>query len=191
MEVRSATTGDRFFTYTGHTQAVLTLAWSPDGTRIASGDAGGIVRVWDPARRDTHRPYSGYAAEVNAVAWSPDGKYIASGGSDGAVQVWDPATLDILFSYSGHSGRVNAIAWQKEPRLLAGHEARIASGGADNTVQVWSFGRAVNTQAMALQGDVLIYRGHSGPVTSVTWSPDGQRIASGSEDGTVQLWRAM
>ena len=44
---------------------------------------------------------------------------------------------------------------------------------------------------MALQGELLIYRGHSGPVTSVTWAPDGQRIASGSEDGTVQVWQAM
>jgi len=67
---------------------------------------------------------------------------------------------------------------------------RIASGGADATVQVWSFGKASN-QAMALQGEILMYRGHSGQVMSVTWSPDGQYIASGSEDGTVQVWRAM
>jgi eukaryotic-like serine/threonine-protein kinase len=189
VEVRSATTGERFFTNTGHSQAVLTLAWSPDGKRIASGDAGGTVQVWDPATGDTLGPYSGFAAEVNAVAWSPDGKYIASGGSDGAVQVWDPATGIILVTYSGHSGRVNTIAWGIP--LLPSYEARIASGASDNTVQVWSFGSAANTQAMALQGDVLIYRGHSGPVTSVTWAPDGQRVASGSEDGTVQVWRAV
>src|SRR5207244_13268875 len=88
------------------------------------------------------------------------------------------------------TGVVNAVAWQRGPLLLTGSEARIASGGADATVQVWSFGKASN-QAMALQGEILMYRGHSGQVTSVTWSPDGQYIASGSADGTVQVWRAM
>ena len=191
VEVRSATTGELFSTYYSHAQAVLTLAWSPDGKQLASGDAGGFVRIWNATSENTPVPYGVYAAEVNAVAWSPDGKQLASGGSDGTVRVWDVATGIILFTYSGHSGKVNALAWQKEPLLLPGHEARIASGGADNTVQVWSFGKAAHTQAMALQGDILIYRGHSGPVTSVTWAPDGQRIASGSEDGTVQVWRAV
>ncbi len=138
--------------------------------------------------------YSGHSAEVQAVAWSPNSRQIASGGADGTVQVWEAATGGPLFTYRGHAGGVNAVAWQGEPLLLPGREARIASGGADATVQVWSFGRAVNRgheQVMTLQGEILMYRGHSGQVTSVTWSPDGQYIASGSEDGTVQVWRAM
>jgi len=52
-------------------------------------------------------------------------------------------------------------------------------------------GDTKNMLAMALQGELLIYRGHSGPVTSVAWALDGQHIASGSEDGTVQVWQAM
>ncbi len=110
------------------------------------------------------------------------------------VQVWDGATGRTFFTYRGHSGEVNSVAWQKGPDLSPGVEAYIASGGADATVQVWSFGMIGDTNnmlAMALQGELLIYRGHSGPVTSVTWAPDGQHIASGSEDGTVQVWQAM
>lgn len=207
IQVRSATTGDLSLTYTGHGQAVLTLAWSPDGKQIASGGVDGIVQVWDAARGYTYMTYRGHIAEVNAVAWSPDSKQIASGGTDGTVQVWDAATGSILFTYRGHAGGVNTVAWQPQQPLLSGHEARIASGGADATVQVWSFGKAMNTnyqQAMALQGRILIYRGHAGPVTSVSWIPtpqarfpvwgtgmaDGQLIASGSEDGTVQVWQA-
>jgi len=194
VEVRSATTGGLFFTYTGYAQAVLTLAWSPDGKHIASGGAGGIVQVWNATTGRTYVTYSGHSAEVQAVAWSPDSRQIASGGADGTVQVWEAATGRPLFTYRGHAGGVNAVAWQGEPLLLPGREARIASGGADATVQVWSFGRAVNRrheQVMALEDEILMYRGHSGQVTSVTWSPDGQYIASGSEDGTVQVWRAM
>jgi WD40 repeat protein len=192
VQVRSVTTGKLSLTYKGHTQTVLTLAWSPDGKYIASGGADGIVQVWDATRGYTYVTYAGHSAEVNAVAWSPDRSQIASGGADGTVQVWEAATGRLLFTYRGQVGGVNTVAW---------HGSRIASGGADGTVQVWSFGRVDATARvwslsrarvfLALQGNVLVYRGHSGPVTSVTWSPDGQRIASGSEDGTVQLWRAI
>ena len=206
IQVRSATTGKLSLTYKGHIQIVLTLAWSPDGRQIASGSADGTVRVWDATTGHTYVTYAGHSAEVNAITWSPDGKYIASGGADGTVQVWDAATGRLRFTYRGHAGGVNTVTWQRGTLLLPWYEARIASGGADATVQVWSVGeadaavqgwpvgRAGNAQypqAMALQGEVLIYRGHSGPVTSVTWSPDGQLIASGSEDGTVQVWSAI
>ncbi|OLB59563.1 MAG: hypothetical protein AUH94_09550 [Ktedonobacter sp. 13_2_20CM_2_54_8] len=190
VEVRSAATGKFIFTYTDHTQTVLTLAWSPDGKHIASGAADGIVKVWDASRGQTSVTYRGHTAAINAVSWSPDSSQIASGGTDGTVQVWDAATGRSLFTYRGHAGAVNAVAWQVGARLLPGPEARIASGGDDHTVQVWSIGPASN-QAWALQGEILMYRGHAGQVTSVTWSPEGQYIASGSGDGTVQIWRAV
>ena len=201
VQVRSATTGKLIFTYTGHAQAVLTLAWSPDGKSIASGAADGIVQVWNASTGRTSVTYRGHAAAVNAISWSPDSRQIASGGNDGTVQVWDAvggdsvaATGRPLFTYRGHAGEVNAVAWQRGAQLLPGQEARIASGGTDATVQVWSFdkdGNIQSRQGMVLQGEVLIYRGHTAQVTSITWSSDGQQIASGSEDGTVQIWRAM
>lgn len=152
------------------------------------------MHVWNATSESTSVTYSWHSAPVYAVAWSPDGKQIASGGAEGTVQVWDVATGRTLFTYRGHSGSVNSVAWQRGPLLSSGIEAYIASGGADATVQVWSFGMFGDTKkllAMALQGELLIYRGHSGPVTPVTWAPDGQLIASGSEDGTVQVWQAM
>lgn len=181
-------------TYPGNTQAVLTLDWSPDGKHIASGGADGAVQVWSATTGQTSLTYVRHSASVYAVSWSPDSKLIASGGADGTVQVWDAATGRTLFTYRGHSGAVNSVVWQRGPFLSSWNEAFIASGGADTTVQVWSFGMIGDTKnllAMALQGELLIYRGHSGPVTSVTWAPDGQHIASGSEDGTVQVWQAM
>jgi eukaryotic-like serine/threonine-protein kinase len=185
--VCSAITGDIFSTYSGNTSEVLTLAWSPDGTWIASGCVDGSVWVWDATTRRTQATYYGHMSEVNTVAWSPDSRQIASGSSDGTVQLWDAATGKRLLTWKGHAGSVNTVAWQPGTSLLPGNEARIASGGVDATVQVW----AVSGKAMTLHGDILLYRGHSAQVTSVSWSPDGQRIASSSEDGTVQLWQAM
>jgi len=191
VEVRSATTGNLLFTYSGHTQAVLTLAWSPDGKHIASGGLDGIVQVWNAATGYTQVTYRGQVKGVNAVAWSPNSGLIASGGADGTVQVWDGSTGRTLLTYGGHVGGVNTVAWQAGSLLLHENSLRVASGGDDATVQVWSFGKTENTQEMALEGKILIYRGHTAQVTSVTWAPDGQRIASGSADGTVQIWRAM
>ena len=194
VNMLSATTRRSLFAFSSLTQAVFTLAWSLDGKFIASGGVDGIVRVWNAITGQLYLTYSRHAAAVYAVSWSSDSKLIASGGADGTVQVWDAATGRTLFIYRGHTGTVNTVAWQGGSFLSTGSNAYIASGGADTTVQVWSFGMIGDTKnmlAMALQGEHVIYRGHSGPVTSVTWAPDGQHIASGSEDGTVQVWQAM
>ena len=194
IQVWNATTGRLHFTYSWHSQTVLTLAWSPDGTYIASGSVDGIVQVWNVTTGITKVTYHQHAGAVNAVSWSPDSRYIASGGADSTVRVWNATTGDTLFTYHGHTASIHAIAWQKEPQALFGKAARIASGGADATVQVWSFALSRNANGREegfLQGKILLYRGHTAQVMSLAWASDGKRIASGSEDGTVQLWQAM
>ncbi len=73
------------YTYRRHSYYVRTVAWSPDGRRIASGSYG-MVQVWDAANGNNVFTYGGHSALVHAVAWSPDGKRIAS--ANGNVQVW-------------------------------------------------------------------------------------------------------
>jgi len=75
-------------TYLGHSASVNTVAWSPDGTRIASGGDDGSVQVWEASTGKNIFIYRVHTGKVNAVAWSPDGKSIASGSSDMTVQVW-------------------------------------------------------------------------------------------------------
>lgn len=66
------------------------VAWSPDGTRIASGHDDKTVRIWDAASGHTLLEYTGHSDAVFKVAWSPDGTQIASASGDGTVQVWTP-----------------------------------------------------------------------------------------------------
>ena len=75
------------YSYAGHQGGVATLAWSPDGTRIASGAKDKTVRVWEATTGNQVLIYKGHSSGITAIAWSPDGSRIASGGTDNA-QVW-------------------------------------------------------------------------------------------------------
>ena len=171
------------YTYGGHSESVNAVTWSPDGYRIASGSADGTVQVWGAENGNLVYTYPGHFQSVDAVAWSPNGMYIASGGGDGTVQVWGATDGNHVYVYRGHTARVNALGWSPDG-------TRIASGSDDGTAQVWD--AADGGHAYMYHGHSDYYLGHAithAAVNSVTWSPGGTRIASGSSDKTVQVWQ--
>ncbi len=163
--------GNSLYVYHGHSDKVVGVAWSPDGTRIASGSYDYTVQVWDAANGDHVYTYRGHSKRVTCVAWSPDGTRIASGSDDHTVQVWDAANGDHVYTYRGHSDNVHSVAWSPDG-------TRIASGSNDQTVQIWQAQDGSHT---------LILRGPSF-VWTAAWSPDGTRTASGSSDDAVRVW---
>ncbi len=159
------------------------VAWSPDGKYVAIGGVGDAI-VLDSTIGTIKGYYGHHGGSVHSLTWSPDGIYLAIGRDDSTVQVWNVATTSNVYTYTGHSTDVFTVAWSPDGK-------RIASGDSDGLVQVWD----------ALTGDhVYINRGHAdyypGHFTSgkaidaVAWSPDGKRIATGSDDTTVQVWQA-
>ncbi len=164
--------GTLFYTYRGHSSPVLALAWSPDGTRIASTDTS--VQVWDAAKGHTDCTYKGHSGSVNAVAWSPGDKRIASASDDTTVQVWNASDGGAPYIYKSHSASVATVVWSPDG-------TRIASGGSDDTVRIW------NTSDGSASS---IYKGHTYHVNAVAWSPDGKQIVSGGGDNTAQVWSA-
>src|SRR6266849_9049166 len=116
--------------YRKHSAPVLSIAWSPDGKKIASASADTNVQVWNVDTGSNILTYRGHSSKVNAVAWSPDGTRIASASEDRTVQVWDTTTGETLFIYRGHAKEVSSVAWSP-------NGTRIASAGYDTMVHVW------------------------------------------------------
>lgn len=83
--------GKRLYTYHEHEAAVSSVAWSPDGTRIASADRDGYMRIWEPFPDGEVIRYQGFSDSITALSWSPAGNQIAVVCTDGTVQVWETA----------------------------------------------------------------------------------------------------
>ncbi len=165
--------------YRGHMQAVHSLSWSSDGTRIISASHDKTVHVWDAIAGNNLLIYQDRSDAVRVVAGSPDGLRIATTGSDALVRVWDFSTNRLIVTYRGHLGHaVNAMAWSPKQQVLA-------SAATDGTVHVWD----------ATTGQILtIYRGYTGSVNTLAWSPEvfggSYCIVSGGDDTSVQTWEA-
>jgi WD40 repeat protein/predicted Ser/Thr protein kinase len=154
---------------------VLGVAFSPDGTRLATvvqGDS--VPRVWDGVTGQPAVEFgpTGASHALTCVAFSPDGRRLAGGADDGAVTIWDVATGAVLHEARRHTNILWGLAFSPDG-------GRLASASADLTVRVWSVddGR-----------EMFVLRGHSGMVTSVCFSPDGLRLATASSDSTVKVW---
>ncbi|KAJ7844004.1 WD40-repeat-containing domain protein [Mycena olivaceomarginata] len=131
---------------------ILSVAFSPDGTRIASGSVDKTIRVWDAATgQQVGDPLAGHTSSIRSVAFSPDGTRIASGSHDETIRVWDAATgQQVGDPLAGHTGSVRSVAFSPDgTRIASGLVAsvafspdgtRIASGSDDKTIRTgeWS-----------------------------------------------------
>ena len=149
------------------------VAFNPDGTRIATGSGDLTAKVWDARTGSLQLELLGHMGQVYGVAFSPDGRRIV--GSVGVTaKVWDARTGSPQLDLTGHTNLVNSVAFSPDG-------TRIVTGSGDQTATVWD-ARTGSPQ--------LKLKGHTGGITSVAFSPDGTTIITGGGDGTAKVWDA-
>ena len=153
-------------------QALISMDYSPDGTKIVVGGQNKEVVIWDIATGAIVKTMKGHSDNVVAVRYSPNGRYIASGGVDNKFLIWDAITGDLLHTLTAHKDYVRDVAFSPDSKL-------VASASWDGTANVWQ----------TLTGDLVgTIMGHNDNVTAVSFSPDGKKIATGSGDKTIKIW---
>jgi WD40 repeat protein len=156
-----------------HHSPVSSIAFSPEGSEIASGSENPTVRIRRVAAvEEQPAPFPGHESMVHRAAVSPDCSRLVTGGADSTVRLWDVLTCAELAVLRGHEHRVGAVTFSTDG-------SRVVSGSADSTIRVWD----------ALQfREIAVIKGHQGDVSFVACAPDDALIASCSADGTVRLW---
>ena len=170
-----------FLTLTGHTSAVLSIVFSPDGKTLASGSTDETIRLWDVAtgrQKQMLKVGGGYR-----IAFSPDSKTLASSSGGGAavhnrIILWDVATGRQKQTLKGHRDAVSSVAFSPDGKTLA-------SGSRDKTILLWDV--VTGKQKQTLKKEKWYHVSHE--VNSVAFSPDGKTLASGHDGtGTILLW---
>jgi WD40 repeat protein/serine/threonine protein kinase len=148
------------------------LAFSPDGTRLATAGLDPAVCVWDVRDGRLLARLRDRRGLIRPLAFSPDGSRLASAGEDLAVRLWAVPGGRLLARLGGHARLIRQLVFSPDG-------SRLASASADRTVRLWD----------AQAGKPLaVLRGHRGDVSQVAFSPDGTRLASAGNDSGIRLW---
>jgi WD40 repeat protein/class 3 adenylate cyclase len=159
-------------TLQGHRDAVLSVAFDPQGGTLGSGSCDKTVKLWEARSGKLLRTLEGHADDVWSLAFDPQGRTLASGSEDNTVKLWEARSGKLLRTLEGHQNVVLSVAFDPQGGTLA-------SGSQGNTVKLWE----------ARSGKLLYtVEWHHGMVWSVAFDPQGGTLASGSSDCTVKLW---
>ena len=211
-------TGQELDLFPENTTDVISIAYSPDGKTIASGGLNATIRLWDVHTRELLQTFTGYRDLINSIVFSPDGKSIVSGGRDKTVRLWNVETgtqqwfrenphyvTSVAFSSDGKT-----IASISSGIILLWETS---TGTLKKTINIKEYAGARDLAAFSPDGNTLAsFRGYNlflwdvstgtqirtlidGTVGGdriltkcLTYSPDGQTLATGSSDGYIYWW---
>ncbi|HEY9663062.1 MAG TPA: AAA-like domain-containing protein, partial [Allocoleopsis sp.] len=194
----------------GFDQGVHTVAFSPDGQRIATGSLDGVVKLWQLNGQPLFT-LNGHTDRIWSLSFSPDGALLASSSADGTTKLWRPdGTLQSTLK--GHQWGVWTVRFSPDGQLLA-------SAGYDGKINLWrrdgkllktfTEATAMTSVAFSPDGQILASGGYSGKlklrrldgtllttisrpeiaINRLVFSPDGKLLAAGRDNGPIELWQ--
>ncbi len=159
-------------TLEGHSNVVISVAYSPNGQQLASASGDKTIKIWDVSSGQLLKSLTGHSDTVNSVAYSPSGQQLASASTDKTIKIWDISSGQLLKSLTGHSSEVISVAYSPNGQQLA-------SASTDKTIKIWDVSSGQLLKSLT---------GHSNSVISVAYRPNGQQLASASADQTIKIW---
>ncbi len=215
-KVWEAASGKEMLAFKGHTGFIVSVAFSPDGQRIVTGSRDQTAKVWEASGDRELLTLKGHRLAINSVAFSPDGRRAVTGSDDHTAKVWEAASGRLRLTLKGHScfdlvgglfpGRRGlspavGIGRPRSGRRPAASQCLRSRGTAARFI-LWPSPRTASGLSPAVRirrpgcgkrpaaGTSSPSRGTTLGFHSAAFSPDGQRIVTGSRDNTAKVWEA-
>ncbi|MGE0609242.1 MAG: protein kinase [Pirellulales bacterium] len=188
------------------------VAWTPDGKGISAGGDDGNVYVWDQESGQP-RVFAGHTAGIQSLRFTPDGGLLVSASNDQTARIWDVASGAAVRVLEGHTNKIFDMALSPSglQNATGGHDGKLKlwdtmTGQPQAELSIFNFprlcyspdGSQLLTPGMGFDVSVIkiadnsmtssFANGHDQGVSTIAYSPDGQRIATGSYDKSVRIW---
>ena len=164
---------------TGHASSVTAMAFSPDGTRLASASLDRTARIWNPADGQCERVLEGHEDQIYGLAFSPDGRRLATASLDKTGRIWSIANGQCETVLRGHQREVQCVAWRPDGQV-------VATGGWDGAIRQWtpdglpyrgftSMGQEITSLKFTADSHGLLYTQNAWGLPSSTSQPGPSR----------------
>src|SRR5579871_1594354 len=159
-----------------HPNFLQSVAYSPDGLRLAAAERGERIIIWDLRAGKPVFALPGNCVEFTSACWSPDGRRLATSVPGNMVKIWDTDSGKEVGKLEGVRGEVSSVRWSPDGRKLA-------TATWSKNLQIWD---AATYTAIRALPDSLV-EGFEG---AICWSPDSSRVAAAGHDLAVRVWDA-
>lgn len=156
----------------GKSKEITTLDWSPDGESLVTGCYDGKATIWSRSG-ELIATLDQFKGALFALKWSPSGKYIAGAGLELCALVWEVANPEKPFRlYQNHTSPTMDLDWKNDHIF--------ATCTTEKSIYIYDIEKDEDA--------IKVLHGHDDEINSVKWSPDGNLLASCSDDGTARIW---